>query len=155
MGRSPTGYPANRNPRPTVPRALRAAVAQAEVVAGLEVASHLQAGPVWDAFLAVRREELMPQAYVRRSGPEETPPRWDLLGWSAPAHQEKLLGLLYSREGSVPVQHRGELVPAVHRGRDRAGRCLPYPARLACPSRSSNAWACCQAFQWPGTPPHA
>ncbi|MFE9846585.1 protein-L-isoaspartate O-methyltransferase [Streptomyces goshikiensis] len=51
----------------------------------------------------------MPQAYVRRSGPEETPPRWDLLDWAVPADQEELLGLLYGGE-SVLVQHAGEQV---------------------------------------------
>ncbi|MFJ6934596.1 50S ribosomal protein L11 methyltransferase [Streptomyces sp. NPDC101132] len=87
----------------------KAAAARAEMVAGLEAAGHLQAGPVRDAFLAVRREVLMPQAYVRRSGPDETPPRWDLLDWAVPADREELLGLLYGGE-SVLVQHGGEPV---------------------------------------------
>ncbi|WP_261993349.1 protein-L-isoaspartate O-methyltransferase [Streptomyces sp. 3211.6] len=77
------------------------------MVAGLEAAGHLRAGPVRDAFLAVRREVLMPQAYVRRSGPDETPPRWDLLDWAVPADREELLGLLYGGE-SVLIQHDGE-----------------------------------------------
>ncbi|MDX6761153.1 methyltransferase, partial [Streptomyces sp. F8] len=87
----------------------RAELARAEMVAGLEAAGHLQAGPVRDAFLAVRREVLMPQAYVRRSGPDETPPRWDLLDWAVPTDREELLGLLYGGE-SVLVQHDGEPV---------------------------------------------
>ncbi|MEU9716199.1 methyltransferase domain-containing protein [Streptomyces sp. NPDC047976] len=87
----------------------RVAVARAEMVAALEAAGHLQAGPLRDAFLAVRREVPMPRAYVRRSGPDESPPRWDLLDWAVPADREELLGLLYGGE-SVLVQHDGELV---------------------------------------------
>ncbi|MFB7255112.1 protein-L-isoaspartate O-methyltransferase family protein [Streptomyces nojiriensis] len=81
--------------------------ARAEMVARLEAAGHLRPGPVRDAFLAVRREVLMPQAYVRRSKPDETPPRWDLLDWGVPADREELLGLLYGGE-SVLIQHDGE-----------------------------------------------
>ncbi|MFI5642023.1 protein-L-isoaspartate O-methyltransferase [Streptomyces goshikiensis] len=51
----------------------------------------------------------MPQANVRRSGSDESPPRWDLLDWAVPADQEELLGLLYGGE-SVLVQHDGEPV---------------------------------------------
>lgn len=99
----------------------KVAAARAEMVAGLEAAGHLQAGPVRDAFLAVRREVLMPQAYVRRSRPDETPPRWDLLDWAVPADREELLGLLYGGE-SVLVQHDGEPVLGRVPPRGRAGR---------------------------------
>ncbi|MFE9468651.1 protein-L-isoaspartate O-methyltransferase [Streptomyces virginiae] len=85
----------------------RTEAARAEMVAGLESAGHLRPGPVRETFLAVRREVLMPQAYVRRSKPDETPPRWDLLDWGVPADREELLGLLYGGE-SVLIQHDGE-----------------------------------------------
>ncbi|WP_328786516.1 protein-L-isoaspartate O-methyltransferase family protein [Streptomyces sp. NBC_00273] len=85
--------------------------ARAELVAGLEAAGHLRPGPVRDAFLAVRREVLMPQAYVRRTEPDETPPRWDMLDWGVPADREELLGLLYGGE-SVLIQHEGEPILA-------------------------------------------
>ncbi|MFF9074675.1 protein-L-isoaspartate O-methyltransferase [Streptomyces sp. NPDC014872] len=67
----------------------------------------LRLGPVRDALLALPREVLMPQAYVRRSGPGEEPPQWDLLDWSAPLDRPELLGLLYGG-ASVLVQHNGE-----------------------------------------------
>lgn len=75
--------------------------------AELEKGHGLPPGPVRDALLALPREVLMPQAYVRRSAPGEEPPRWDLLDWSAPQDRPELLGLLYGG-GSVLVQHDGE-----------------------------------------------
>lgn len=85
----------------------RTVAARKKMVAELESAGRLLPGPVRDAFVALRREVLMPQAYVRRSDPAETPPRWDLLDWNLPTDQEELLGLLYGGE-SVLVQHEGE-----------------------------------------------
>ncbi|WP_326593359.1 methyltransferase [Streptomyces sp. NBC_01294] len=83
------------------------AVARAELVARLEADGALGPGPVRDALLGLRREVLMPQAYVRRSKPDETPLRWDLLDWAVAADREELLGLLYGGQ-SVSVQHEGE-----------------------------------------------
>lgn len=77
------------------------------MVARLEEEGTLGPGPVRDALLALPREVLMPQAYVRRSGPGEEVPRWDLLDWSAPLDRPELLGLLYGG-ASVLVQHDGE-----------------------------------------------
>ncbi|OEJ29915.1 protein-L-isoaspartate O-methyltransferase [Streptomyces agglomeratus] len=89
------------------------------MVARLEKEGSLRPGPVRDALLALPREVLMPQAYVRRSGPGEEPPRWDLLDWSAPQDRPELLGLLYGG-ASVLVQHDGE--PLLGRARGtRAG----------------------------------
>ncbi|MCL7378350.1 hypothetical protein M1203_15850 [Streptomyces sp. 35G-GA-8] len=79
----------------------------AAMVAELEKKHGLRPGPVRDALLALPREVLMPQAYVRRSTPGEEPPRWDLLDWSAPQDRPELLGLLYGG-ASVLVQHDGE-----------------------------------------------
>ncbi|MER5597029.1 methyltransferase domain-containing protein [Streptomyces sp. NPDC002265] len=81
--------------------------ARALMVAGLERNDELRPGPVRDALLALPREVLMPQAYVRRSAPGEEPPRWDLLDWSVPQDRRELLGLLYGG-ASVLVQHDGE-----------------------------------------------
>lgn len=81
--------------------------ARAAMVAKLEQQGALRPGPVRDALLAIPREVLMPQAFVRRSAPGEKPPRWDLLDWSAPQDRCELLGLLYGG-ASVLVQHDGE-----------------------------------------------
>ncbi|WP_031066093.1 protein-L-isoaspartate O-methyltransferase family protein [Streptomyces sp. NRRL F-5527] len=95
------------------------AAARAAMVARLEEEGSLRPGPVRDALLALPREVLMPQAYVRRSCPGEEPPRWDLLDWSAPQDRPELLGLLYGG-ASVLVQHDGE--PLLDRARGtRAG----------------------------------
>ncbi|KUM92654.1 protein-L-isoaspartate O-methyltransferase [Streptomyces cellostaticus] len=77
------------------------------MVARLHKAGDLSPGPVSDALLALPRQKLMPQAYVRRSAPDETPPRWELLDWSVPAHREELQRMLHSGD-SVVVQHDGE-----------------------------------------------
>ena len=98
--------PAERAPD-TDPLAVDPAAARAAMVAELEARHGLRNGPVRDALLALPREVLMPQAYVRRSAPGEDPPRWDLLDWSAPEDRPELLGLLYGG-GSVLVQHDGE-----------------------------------------------
>ncbi|MGW1917008.1 protein-L-isoaspartate O-methyltransferase [Streptomyces sp. NPDC002076] len=87
--------------------AKRAAAARAAMVARLETAGDLRPGPVREALLSLPREDLMPQAYVRRSRPEEKPPRWDLLDWATPSHREELIDVLYSGE-SVLIQHDGE-----------------------------------------------
>ncbi|MGW2404101.1 methyltransferase domain-containing protein [Streptomyces sp. NPDC001739] len=85
----------------------KAASARAAMVARLEAAGDLGPGPVREALLALPREVLMPQAYVRRSALDERPPRWDLLDWSEPVHREELLAGLYGGE-SVLIQHDGE-----------------------------------------------
>ncbi|WP_410539822.1 methyltransferase [Streptomyces sp. KL2] len=106
---SPTGAPAARAARD------RAAAARAAMVARLEEAGDLRPGPVRDALLALPREVLMPQAYVRRSAPEETPPRWALLDWSAAADRPELLDVLYDGR-SVLIQHGGEPLLGRKRG---------------------------------------
>ncbi|MER6308534.1 protein-L-isoaspartate O-methyltransferase [Streptomyces sp. NPDC001657] len=83
------------------------AAARAAMVARLEDNGGLRPGPVRQALLALPREVLMPQAYVRRSQPDQTPPHWDLLDWSTPEDRQELLTLLYSGE-SVLIQHEGE-----------------------------------------------
>lgn len=77
------------------------------MVARLKEEGALRPGPVRDALLMLPREVLMPQAYARRTAPGETPPRWDLLDWSAPQDRPELLEVLYGG-ASVLVQHDGE-----------------------------------------------
>ncbi|GAA2313254.1 hypothetical protein Scani_79210 [Streptomyces caniferus] len=89
------------------------------MIAQLEAAGALGAGPVREALLALPREVLMPQAYVRRSALDERPPRWDLLDWSKPGDREELLAVLYSGE-SVPIQHNAESLLG-RTGRARSG----------------------------------
>jgi hypothetical protein len=95
-----------------------AATARAAMVARLLEAGHLWPGPVSEALLALPRQALMPQAYVRRCAPDETPPRWDLLDWSVPEDRDELLRLLYSGD-SVAVQHDGEPLLGRARGTRR------------------------------------
>ncbi|WP_405893413.1 protein-L-isoaspartate O-methyltransferase [Streptomyces sp. NBC_01527] len=90
-----------------------ATAARAAMVARLEEAGDLTAGPVREALRALPREVLMPQAYVRRSAPDEKPPRWDLLDWARLDDREELLRVLHSGD-SVSVQHAGE--PLLRRG---------------------------------------
>lgn len=85
------------------------AAARAAMVTRLETAGEVQAGPVRAALLALPREALMPQAYVRRSNQDEKPPRWDLLDWARPGDRPELLKLLYSGD-SVSIQHDGERI---------------------------------------------
>ncbi|MDT0468120.1 methyltransferase domain-containing protein [Streptomyces gibsoniae] len=94
--------------------------ARVEMVAELAGSGALGRGPVRDALLALPREVLIPQAYVRRSAPGEQPPRWDLLDWTAPGDREELLAVLYGG-GSVLIQHDGEPVLGRTRGARSAG----------------------------------
>jgi protein-L-isoaspartate O-methyltransferase len=89
------------------PGAVDSAAARVAMVVQLEETGALGPGPVRDALLALPREVLMPQAYVRRTAPGEEPPRWDLLDWSAPQDRPELLKALYSG-ASVLVQHDEE-----------------------------------------------
>ncbi|MFI5857395.1 methyltransferase domain-containing protein [Streptomyces parvulus] len=96
-----------------------AVAARAAMVARLEESGALGPGPVRESLLALPRHILMPQAYVRRSAPDETPPRWDLLDFSRPADRAELLERLHSGD-SVAIQHDGEpilgRVPGPRRG---------------------------------------
>lgn len=94
-----------RAPQPGI--AVDPDAARAAMVAQLEAEGALGPGLVRDALLSLPREVLMPQAYVRRSAPEERTPRWDLLDWAVRGDREELLGVLYGGE-SVLIQHDGE-----------------------------------------------
>ncbi len=103
-----------------VPGTADPVVAREAMVARLETAGRLGPGTVREALLAIRREVLIPQAYVRRSAPGEEPPRWDLLDWGALPDRVELLGLLYGG-GSVLVQHDGEPLHGRARGARSGG----------------------------------
>ncbi|MET9661668.1 protein-L-isoaspartate O-methyltransferase [Streptomyces sp. NPDC006510] len=85
------------------------------MVARLEASGDLRPGPVREALLVLRREVLMPQAYVRRSADGVKPRRWDLLDWAAPQDREELAKVLYGG-ASVLVQCDGEQVLGRARG---------------------------------------
>ncbi|MFD7134514.1 NUDIX domain-containing protein [Streptomyces sp. NPDC059894] len=97
-----------------------AAAARAAMVARLEESGELGPQPVRAALLALPRQILMPQAYVRRSVPDEDPPRWDLLDWSRPADRDELLERLHSGD-SVAIQHDGEPIVGRAAGPRRGG----------------------------------
>ncbi|MFF4496207.1 methyltransferase domain-containing protein [Streptomyces sp. NPDC001546] len=90
------------------------------MVARLEQSGELRPGPVREALLALPRQVLMPQAYVRRSTPDESPPRWDLLDWNCPGDREELLERLHSGD-SVAIQHDGEPILGRTSGPRRGG----------------------------------
>ncbi len=91
------------------------------MVARLEADGDLGPGPVREALLALPREVLMPQAYVRRSAADEMPPRWELLDWAEPDDREELLAVLHGGQ-SVLIQHDGEpLLGRPRRGRSGGG----------------------------------
>ncbi|OEJ35128.1 hypothetical protein [Streptomyces subrutilus] len=122
---------------PTLPHARTEAVpddgpaaARAAMVARLEAAGALRPGPVRDALRALPREVLMPQAYVRRSRPDEKPPVWDLLDRAVAAHRDELLGVLYGGE-SVLIQHAGEPVPGRVPGQRSGGSMTAMSSTVA------------------------
>lgn len=83
-----------------------AAAGRAKMVAALEESGCLVPGMLREALLALPREVLMPQAYARRSAPDQ-PPCWQLLEWASDADRDELAELLHGG-ASVPVQHAGE-----------------------------------------------
>ncbi|MFI1375558.1 protein-L-isoaspartate O-methyltransferase [Streptomyces longwoodensis] len=68
-----------------------------------------------DALLRVRREVLLPHAYVRVSGPGADPIDWRLLDGSHPDDQAEWLDLVHS-DDSVLLQRDGEPLDALRRG---------------------------------------
>ncbi|MDD9381118.1 protein-L-isoaspartate O-methyltransferase [Streptomyces sp. ZAF1911] len=94
--------------------------ARASMIARLEDEDALHPGPVRDALLAIPREVLMPQAYVRRTEDDVTPPEWTLLDWRQPTDRAELLDILHCGE-SVLTQHDGEPVLGRDAGTWRRG----------------------------------
>lgn len=94
--------------------------ARAAMITRMEENGELGPGPVREALLALPRHVLMPQAYMRRSAPDENPPRWDLLDFSRPDDREELLERLHSGD-SVAIQHDGEPILGRTAGPRRGG----------------------------------
>ncbi|MFE4263727.1 protein-L-isoaspartate O-methyltransferase [Streptomyces sp. NPDC056883] len=94
--------------------------ARAAMIARLEEEDVLHPGRVRDALLAIPREVLMPQAYVRRTEDDVTPPEWKLLDWAQSADRAELLDVLHCGE-SVLTQHDGEPVLGREAGTWRKG----------------------------------
>ncbi|MGX5186239.1 hypothetical protein ACWKT5_26545 [Streptomyces avermitilis] len=86
----------------------------------METSGEVRPGPVREALLRLPRQVLMPKAYVRRSAPDEDPPRWDLLDWSRPDDRDELLERLHSGD-SVAIQHEGEPILGRVAGPRRGG----------------------------------
>ncbi|MGW7029162.1 protein-L-isoaspartate O-methyltransferase family protein [Streptomyces xanthophaeus] len=111
-----TGAVATPAPRTGVdPKAARAAM-----VARLEEEGALNPGPVRDALLAIPREVLMPQGYVRSTEVDEVPVQWQLLDWAVPADRAQYLDVLHCGE-SVLIQHDGEPILGREAGVRRTG----------------------------------
>ncbi|MEU2235370.1 methyltransferase [Streptomyces vietnamensis] len=68
-----------------------------------------------DALLHVRRETLLPHAYVRVSGPGADPIDWRLLDGSHPDDREEWLDLIHD-DASILLQRDGEPLDALARG---------------------------------------
>ncbi|MEU9865197.1 methyltransferase domain-containing protein [Streptomyces sp. NPDC047971] len=68
-----------------------------------------------EALLRVRREVLLPHAYVRVSGPGADPIEWRLLQGAHPEDREEWFGLIHSDE-SILLQRDGEPLDALRRG---------------------------------------
>lgn len=66
------------------------AAMRAAMVTRVRDAGDVRPGPVSEALLALPREVLMPQAYVRRTADDEEPRRWDVLDWAIPADRGEL-----------------------------------------------------------------
>ncbi|MFG2924294.1 methyltransferase domain-containing protein [Streptomyces sp. NPDC048305] len=116
----PTAHAAPLPPAQLAADTVEAAAARTAMVARLEESGALGPGPVREALLALPRQILMPQAYVRRSAPDEKPPRWDLLDASRPADRKELLERLHSGD-SVSIQHDGEPILGRSPGQRRGG----------------------------------
>lgn len=89
---------------------LRAAMVDRLTSAGVLTDPHLR-----DALLHVRREVLLPHAYVRISGPGADPIDWILLDGSHAGDRQEWLDLIHSDE-SILLQRDGEPLDALARG---------------------------------------
>ncbi|GGT56402.1 hypothetical protein GCM10010271_70330 [Streptomyces kurssanovii] len=94
----------------TTTRARRAAM-----VERLEADGVLKDSRLREALLSVRREVLLPHAYVRVSDPGVDPIEWRLLDGAHPDDREEWLDLIHSGE-SVLLQREGEQLDALVRG---------------------------------------
>ncbi|GGY61724.1 hypothetical protein GCM10010363_48990 [Streptomyces omiyaensis] len=91
------------------------AVRRAAMVRRLETGGGLTDPRLREAYLSVRREVLLPHAYVRVSGPGADPIGRRLLDGSHPDDREEWLELIHSDE-SVLLRRDGERLDALVRG---------------------------------------
>ncbi|WP_257584922.1 MULTISPECIES: methyltransferase domain-containing protein [unclassified Streptomyces] len=104
-------------PHPPSPAGLLAAAtaARASMVERLVADGVLTDPRLREALLRVRREVLLPHAYVRVSGPGADPIDWRLLDGSHPDDRAEWLDLVHSGE-SVLLQRDGEPLTGLGRG---------------------------------------
>lgn len=88
---------------------------RAALVRSLEAEGELSDPRLRDALLRLRREVLLPHAYVRVSGPAADPIDWRLLDGGHPDDREEWLDLVYDGD-SVLLQRDGEPLDALGRG---------------------------------------
>ncbi|MFB7592281.1 methyltransferase domain-containing protein [Streptomyces sp. NPDC056169] len=88
---------------------------RAALVERLETEGVLTDPRVREALLRVRREVLLPHAYLRVSGPAADPIDWRLLDGSHPDDREEWLDLVHEGD-SVLLQRDGEPLDALGRG---------------------------------------
>lgn len=115
----PTSSP---HPADRAPLAARAEKARQEMVDRLEGDGMLTGPLLREAALHVRREVLLPHAYVRTSGPGIEPIEWRLLDGSRPEDQAEWLDLL---------QRDGEPLEALGRGPVTGGHMTSMSTYLA------------------------
>ncbi|GAA2572533.1 MULTISPECIES: methyltransferase domain-containing protein [Streptomyces] len=123
----PTSSP---HPADRAPLAARAEKARQEMVDRLEGDGVLTGPLLREAVLHVRREVLLPHAYVRTSGPGIEPIEWRLLDGSRPEDQAEWLDLVHSGE-SVLLQRDGEPLEALGRGPVTGGHMTSMSTYLA------------------------
>ncbi|MEU7047798.1 methyltransferase [Streptomyces eurythermus] len=97
------------------PQATDASSLRAAMVDRLTSTGVLTDPKLRDALLRVRREVLLPHAYVRVSGPGADPIDWRLLDGSHPEDHQEWLALIHSNE-SILLQRDGEPLDALARG---------------------------------------
>ncbi|MFI8515919.1 methyltransferase domain-containing protein [Streptomyces sp. NPDC085460] len=88
---------------------------RADLVRRLEADGTLTDARLRAALLSVRREVLLPYAYVRESGPGVEPIDWRLLDGAHPDDREEWLDLIHS-DASILLQRDGEPLDALPRG---------------------------------------
>uniref|UniRef100_UPI0012FEBC5A methyltransferase domain-containing protein n=1 Tax=Streptomyces megasporus TaxID=44060 RepID=UPI0012FEBC5A len=113
--------PSPRPDAPPPPPTDDLTAARLAMVARLEASGELRDPAVRAALSAVRREVLLPRAYVRRNEPGARPGVWQLLDGAHPEDRAEWSEVVHGG-GSVLVQHDGERVTAQRRGMVAGGR---------------------------------
>ncbi|MER7541276.1 hypothetical protein ABTX77_42070 [Streptomyces sp. NPDC097704] len=136
-----------------------AAVRRVAMVRRRESDSGLTAPRPREAFLSVRREVLLPHAYVRVSGPGADPIDWRLLDGSHPDDREEWTDLIHSDE-SILLQRDGErLDTLVRETREETGLvvdpddvCAAVAVHRRAPAGDARIGVFCEVRSWSGAP---